>query len=137
MKNLQRRYQGLPVEPYELDIFDPKQQLHQFEVNAKTIDFAGQPADLVICRDVTQRNKYEEQMKDYAEMLETLVEKKAGEIKENEEKLRVILDSSPDALMVFNPEAIVIDCNQAAVKMFGYATKQEIIGKNGLEFAVA
>ncbi|MCW4010432.1 MAG: PAS domain S-box protein [Candidatus Bathyarchaeota archaeon] len=137
MKNLHRRYKGLPVEPYELEVFDPHRALRQFEVNAKTIEFSGQLADIVIFREVTQRNKYEKQLTDYAENLETLVEEKAGEIKKSEEKLRAILNSSPDALMVFDPEAVVTDCNQAAVTLFGFSSKQELIGKNGLDFASA
>ncbi|MCW4019166.1 MAG: PAS domain S-box protein [Candidatus Bathyarchaeota archaeon] len=137
VKNLKRRYGNYQVEPYELEIFNPDGSLHQFEINGKRIEFSGQTADLVICHDVTQRNKLKQQLSDYAENLESLVEEKAGEIKEKEAKMRSVFNSSPDALMVIDCNQTVIDCNQAAALMFGYSSKEDIIGKNGLNFASA
>ncbi|XES77817.1 MAG: PAS domain S-box protein [Candidatus Bathyarchaeia archaeon] len=134
-RNLQLRYKGIQVEPYELEVTNTAGELFHYELNAKNIEYAGQQANLVICRDVTRRKKMEKRLKQYTENLELLVEEKAGKIKESEQKLRAILDASPDALMVFDPEATVLDCNEATVKMFGYGDKSELIGKNGLDLA--
>lgn len=136
-KNLQRRYMGFQVEPYELEVTAHNGELKQYEVNAKKIEYTNQQANLVICRDVTQRKKMEKRLTEYAENLEKMIEEKAGEIRENEKKLRAILNASPDALLVFAPDATVLDCNEAAVKMFGYGAKSELLGKNGLDFASA
>jgi PAS domain S-box-containing protein len=131
IENLQKRSQGFHVEPYEVDVVTLDGEVRQYEINAKVIDFAGKPAVLVVCRDVTQRKKYELQLKGHAENLEVLVEKKTSEIKENEEKLRGIFDSSPDGIIVVKPDGIISECNQALVNMLGYSSKGEVIGKEG------
>jgi hypothetical protein len=81
----------LNVAPYEVDIANSNGELRQFEINAKKVDYRGQPADLVICRDVTQRKKYEKQLKEYAEKLEWLVEKKQAKLKKVKRNLEAFL----------------------------------------------
>jgi PAS domain S-box-containing protein len=70
---------------------------------------------LAITRDITERKKIEK------------------EIIESEEKLKQILDSSPDAITVTDLNGNVIECNQTASKMYG-SPKAELIYKNALEF---
>jgi PAS domain S-box-containing protein len=130
MENLKKRSAGFSIVPYEVDFVRVNGEIKQFEINAKSIDYAGQPAVLVISRDVTLRKKYETQLKEYAEKLEWLVDKKAVEIKESEEKLRGIFDSSPDGIIVTDPKATIVECNPAAVKMFGFSSKTDATGKN-------
>lgn len=57
LENLKIRMQGLPVEPYEIAFTDKNGELKYVEIKAKKIDYAGQPADLVIFRDITRRRK--------------------------------------------------------------------------------
>jgi PAS domain S-box-containing protein len=54
--------------------------------------------------------------------------------RESEEKLRNTIESSPEAITLINMNGKVVDCNQAALEMFGYAKKEEMVGKDG--FAV-
>jgi len=54
------------------------------------------------------------------------------EVIESEEKLRRILDSSPDAITVTDLNGNIIECNQATSMMHGF-NKKELIGKNALE----
>ena len=61
--------------------------------------------------------------------------KKTSQIKESEEKLGGIFDSSPDGIIVTGPDATVVECNQAALNMFGFHSKAEIIDKNGFDLA--
>jgi len=70
---------------------------------------------LAITRDITERKKIEK------------------EVIESEEKLKQILDSSPDAITVTDLNGNIIECNQTASKMYG-SSKAELIGKNALEF---
>jgi PAS domain S-box-containing protein len=135
MENLKKRSTGISILPYEVDLVRVNGEIKQFEINAKSIDYAGQPAVLVISRDVTQRKKYETQLKEYSEKLEWLVDKKAVEIKESEEKLRGIFDSSPDGIIFTDPQATIVECNPAAVNMFGFSSKMDAIGKNAFELA--
>jgi PAS domain S-box-containing protein len=51
---------------------------------------------------------------------------------ESEEKLRRILDSSPDAITVTDLNGKIIECNQATSMIHGFK-KEELIGKNALE----
>jgi PAS domain S-box-containing protein len=69
-ENLKRRTAGEQINLYEVDIFDAKHNLRQFEINAKEIEYLGKPADLVICRDITQRKKLENELREHAELLE-------------------------------------------------------------------
>jgi len=54
------------------------------------------------------------------------------EVIESEEKLKRILDSSPDAITVTDLNGNIIECNQATSMMHGFK-KKELIGKNALE----
>ncbi|HLE75231.1 MAG TPA: PAS domain S-box protein [Candidatus Bathyarchaeia archaeon] len=133
LENLKKRMQGLPVEPYEITFTDKNGETRCAEVKAKKIDYAGQPADLVIFRDITRRKQNAKRLKEYAEKLEALVNEKVKEIKESAEKLRSIFDSSPDAITVSDLNRKIIDCNQAKVRMHGFSSKDELIGKSFLE----
>ncbi|HNY10786.1 MAG TPA: response regulator [Candidatus Wallbacteria bacterium] len=43
--------------------------------------------------------------------------------------IRNILEYSPNAISIFDLDATLIDCNQAALEMHGYSSKEEILGK--------
>src|SRR4030043_665855 len=69
-----------------------------------------------IARDITERKRIEEVLRD------------------SEERIRGIFESSPDPITVSSADAKIIDCNSAALKTFGYSTKSEVIGRNVFEF---
>ena len=50
---------------------------------------------------------------------------------DSEAKLRIIIDSSPDAITVIDLNGKIIDCNQATVDMHGFSNMEELIGKDG------
>jgi PAS domain S-box-containing protein len=50
-------------------------------------------------------------------------------LRNSEEKLRRILESSPDAITVSDVCARIIDCNQSTLAMLGYSEKEEVIGR--------
>jgi PAS domain S-box-containing protein len=133
LENLKKRMKGLPIQPYEITFTAKNGEIRYTEVKAKKISYAGQPADLVIFRDITRRKRHLAKLKEYSEKMEALVNEKAREIRENAEKLRIIFDSSPDAITVLDLNGKIIDCNQAKVHMHGFLSKDELIGKNLLE----
>ena len=51
----------------------------------------------------------------------------------SEDKLRKVIDSSPDNITVSDLNGTIIDCNQATIDMHGFSKKEDIIGKNALE----
>ena len=55
-------------------------------------------------------------------------------LRENEEKLRSIFNSSPDAIAVSDLKGNMVDCNQANLDVLGFSTKDETRDKNNLMF---
>jgi PAS domain S-box-containing protein len=44
-----------------------------------------------------------------------------------------VFAASPDAIMIFNLDGRIIDCNESAIVLHGYESKEEAVGKNILE----
>ncbi|MFW9991163.1 MAG: PAS domain S-box protein [Candidatus Odinarchaeota archaeon] len=81
------------------------------------IERRGKPvAILGIARDITKRKQVEEALR------------------ASEEKLRRILDSSPDGIIVTDLHGIVTDCNLAALRLCGFTSKEELVGRDSFDF---
>ena len=104
------------------------------EVNAKKIDYEDIAADLVLFRDITERKRRTEEQEKYGEQLEEEVKERTKTLRENEEKLQSIFNSSPDVIAVSDLKGNIIDCNKATLDFLGFSTKDEVIGKEGLMF---
>jgi len=134
MKNLAKRMIGINVKPYEIEANTKSGGTKDFEVNAQKIEYENKSADLVIFHDITERKMMEEKLEKYAEQLEGEVKERTRTLRENEEKLRSIFNSSPDAIAVSDLKGNIIECNKATLDFLGFSTKDEIIGKNSLIF---
>ncbi len=55
-------------------------------------------------------------------------------LQEKQELLKSIFDSSPDAITIADLNLNIMDCNQAALDLFKYSSKNEIMGKNVFDF---
>jgi PAS domain S-box-containing protein len=84
-----------------------------------------------------QRESARKQVKEYAEHLEEMVKERTTDLRESEEKLRSIFAASPDAITVTDLDGKIIECNESALKMLGYTSKTELMGKNPFELVVA
>ncbi len=133
LENLKKRMQGLPVQPYEIAFINKNYEHRYVEVKAKKINYAGESADLVLFRDITRRKRNLAKLMEYSERMETLVDEKAREIKEQKEKLEKIFNSSPDAITVVDLNLNIVECNEATATLHGFASKDELIGKSALE----
>jgi len=61
--------------------------------------------------------------------LETLVQERTKELRQEKQKFQQLFYGSNDALLIKDGKSLVIsDCNDAAVRLFGYAKKEEMIG---------
>jgi PAS domain S-box-containing protein len=79
-------------------------------------DDAGKAAGHIgMTRDITERKQAEEA------------------IRQSEEKLRIMFESMRDAIVLTDTTGTIVEVNDAAVKMHGYNSREEIIGKNGLD----
>jgi PAS domain S-box-containing protein len=65
-----------------------------------------------------------------------VTERKKTEMKmwEREERLRAVFHSSPDAITVSDLHGNILDCSEAAWKMFRFSSKEEAIGKSSFDF---
>jgi PAS domain S-box-containing protein len=95
--------------------------------------FAHQAAVAVeSARLIQQLNVAKNQLEEYTNHLEEKVKERTKNLKESEEKLRSIFAASPDAITATDLEAKIIECNEQSVKMHGYSSKKELIGKSAL-----
>jgi len=62
-------------------------------------------------------------------LVAAVIQKKSREIFEAEERIKLMLDTSPLSCQIMTTNFNTIDCNEAAVKLYGYASKQECIIK--------
>ena len=83
--------------------------------------------------DIIQKSR--EELREYAETLERRVEERTRELKTNQEKLRSIVSASPDAIIVIDLEANIIECNEQMTKLCG-SSREDLIGKSAPSFVV-
>ena len=98
-------------ERYELSIISKSGSIVYTEISASLFTFKHKMVDIVILRDITERRK----------VIEAL--------RQSEEMFAKAFRSSPDAISIvtFDDESIIIDTNDAAVKSTGYSFG-ELIG---------
>jgi PAS domain S-box-containing protein len=75
--------------------------------------------------------KLMQQVKGYAEHLEEKVEQRTRDLKKSEEKLKSIFSASPDAITATDLNGKIVECSKQTLKMHGYSSEKELIGKNG------
>jgi len=63
MKNLAKRIMGMHMEPYEVEILTKDGRKLPYEINAETIDYRGELADMVVFRDISQRKNLEAKLR--------------------------------------------------------------------------
>jgi PAS domain S-box-containing protein len=80
------------------------------ELSAGIITYQGNPADLIIIRDVSERKRGEEALQ------------------KSEEKFRSIFENKGTATGIFGEDSIIRDCNNIFIELSGYS-RTEIIDK--------
>ena len=111
------RLKGEELEhPYSFRIFTKNGNTRWMEINSVLITWNGKPATLNLLNDITQRRIAQEALR------------------QSEEKLRLTFDSIKDDITIADMDGHIIDMNEAGLRMSGYSRKQDIIGRNGLDF---
>jgi PAS domain S-box-containing protein len=80
-----------------------------------------------------QLEKAKNQVKEYAKRLEEKVKERTIDLRRSEEKLRSIIAASPSAVTATDIDGNIIECNEQTLRMHGYSSKEELIGKSAFE----
>lgn len=67
---------------------------------------------------------------DLFETMEHKVSERTEELAENKDRLQLILDSTVEAIFGADLEGNCIFCNEAGIKILGYESQEELLGKN-------
>jgi diguanylate cyclase (GGDEF)-like protein/PAS domain S-box-containing protein len=86
------------------------------EINASTVQLKSGPVGLAIVRDITERKRAEELLQN------------------SESKYRALFESAADAYLLMGEKGF-LDCNSAALQMFGYSTKAEFLALHPAEYS--
>jgi PAS domain S-box-containing protein len=117
-EHYEKRVSGAEVpSKYEIEILAKDGGKIPIEINASRIEYEGQPADMAIVRDISER-KWAEQ-----------------NIKQLQDYLQLQIDRMPIGLIVWNTGFQVRDWNPAAEKIFGFMA-EEVLGKHPYDFIV-
>ncbi|MFA5368279.1 MAG: PAS domain S-box protein, partial [Dehalococcoidia bacterium] len=108
--------QGKATEPTPYELI-AKDGSHLFvEVRGVPVVSGDEIEIIAIARDITDRKKTEDALR------------------QGEEKLRAIFESISDSITVIDVNGNITDLNDAAVRLFGCKSKEETLGMNGLTF---
>jgi PAS domain S-box-containing protein len=86
------------------------------DVSQTLVPIQGKKIVHSVARDITERKRVEEALR------------------ESEEKFRLLFEKSPDATLLFD-EDTCIDCNEAGLKLIHWVSKEQLIGSHPPDFA--
>jgi len=86
--------------------------------------------------DVTERKLAEQELREYREHLEELVQERTAELRESERRYRTLFDGVPVGLYRSTPTGQVLDVNRAFVNMAGYPDRETMLARNTETFYV-
>jgi PAS domain S-box-containing protein len=117
-KRYKARMAGKKVTKYETIILHKDGYYFDVELDGGVIPYHGSPADLVYVRDITERKKVENALRD------------------SEAKYRSLVEMSPDAITISDLNGRLLMVNKKALDLFGSENEDDLIGKIGIEYIV-
>jgi len=89
-------------------------------------DDEGNPKGLIaVIRDITERKRADEELKEYSERLEEMVDERTLELRNSEAKYRNLTESLDELIYRADPETFVATyVNKAIEKIYGYTTDE-------------
>ncbi|WP_420869703.1 PAS domain S-box protein [Cohnella ginsengisoli] len=98
----------------EMKIVRPDGHVIDVEIGAMFIPYEGQPATMTMLRDISDRKRVEQ------------------ELKESEERYRLLVEKSPEPIVV-HTEGKLRYVNQAGIELLGLNVAEELIGRSVLD----
>ena len=135
-----KRLRGEDVPPrYETAIVRKDGRRVPIDLAAAKIQWQGQPADMVVIRDISDHKQAEEDLRKHHEQLEQVVAQRTAalresnaRIEESERRYRFLFECAPDGIAVTDAEGTIVDCNAALQQLIGLR-RDELLGKHAEE----
>ncbi len=110
-RGLAEHLNGNEVNPYEYTLVTKEGKRIEALYTSKLIEFEGETAILGTTTDITERKRFEE------------------ELRLSEEKYRDMIESAPDGMTTVNLKGEITACNRAFLELTGF-TNEEIVGQH-------
>ncbi len=101
-------------EPYEAVFLRKDGTRFSAEVTGKIAHYQGQEVRVTAIRDLTERIRVE------------------GKLRESEEKLRIMFESTAEGIVVYNLDGLIVELNNTVVKLFGYQSRDGLLNSHAI-----
>jgi PAS domain S-box-containing protein len=88
-------------------------------------------ANRYFCKTDDPETLYHEMANSIRQVVE--IERASAAVLQSAERLRAVFNLCPDAIMASDKQGKIVDCNEAAWRLTGFSSKEELIGKNSSE----
>jgi PAS domain S-box-containing protein len=112
---MRERDRGRGPYPFALRIICKDGEIKNVETAGRAFDYGGEPAHMVTILDVTERRRAERALR------------------ESEERYRILVETSPDAVVQTDLEGRIVALNQRALSFYGVDDARGMIGKNSFD----